>query len=89
MTASNVTIRNASNLIVKTEGVTIDGNSIFIDGKVVTFFNKIDGGFNELRSESSRIRENLVDGGKDENKPLFSESIINKIDSEDGINNIV
>jgi len=84
--ADNVTIRNRDNITVETEGVTIDGNSIIIDSKIGTLFNKIDGGFNELRSKNARYKENKIEGGKNEVQNSFSDSVVNKIDSDNGIN---
>lgn len=87
--ASNVTIKNRSGITVETEGIKIDGNSITINGKTATLFNKVDGGFNVLRNPFSKFNENLIEGGKNQVQDPFSETVINKIDSDDGINNII
>jgi len=85
----NVTIRNRDNTTVETDGVTIDGNTITVDAKVGTLFNKIDGGYNELRSNNARYKENKIEGGEDKVQNPFSDGVINKIDSDDGITNII
>jgi len=85
--ANDVTIINRDNLTVTTEGVTVNKDTIIFDSKMGTLFNKIDGGFNELRSNNARYKENLIEGGKDEVQNKFSDSVVNKIDSDDGITN--
>lgn len=84
--ADNVTIKNADNLVVTTDGVSIDGNTITLDGKTEILFNKIDGGQNELRNENATSEINKVEGAVDGlSDPFNTNSIFNKIDSDTGI----
>ena len=84
--ADNVTVKNADNLLITTDGVSIDGDTIIYKGKTEIIFNKVDGGQNELRNENATSEINKVEGAVDGlSDPFNNNSSVNKIDSNTGI----
>ena len=86
---SNVSVKNTEGITVTGSDISINGNTMTVGTESFLLFNKIEGAKDALRTPNTISHINLIDGGKDELRTLFPTSTINKIDTINGKNDLI